>query len=52
MYIQFFPIYGLNVGVNYWDSDMDDLMEHQQKEYLIQIMFGIVGISLHWRKVD
>lgn len=52
MYVQIFPIYGLNVGVNYWDSDMDDSTEREQKEYLIQVMFGIIGISFHWWKAD
>jgi len=52
MYVQFFPIYGLAFGVNYWDTDMkpeeeahpDDL----SKEFMIQIFFGIFGLSIHW----
>jgi hypothetical protein len=51
MYIQLFPIYGFNVGINYWDTDMsEDHPEGEPKEYLIQFMFGIIGISVHWWK--
>jgi hypothetical protein len=49
MYIQFFPIYGFMVGVNYWDTDMsEEHPEDEEKERLFQIMFGLIGISFHW----
>lgn len=49
MYIQFFPIYGLSFGFNYWNSDMDDL-EGDEIEHLFQILIGVFGISLHiWK---
>jgi len=52
MYMQLFPIYGVMLGVNYWNANMDT--EHEEDlevEHLIQIMFFIVGISFHfWRR--
>ena len=52
MYVQFFPIYGLCVGINYWDTDMKPEDEPHpkdlSKEYMIQFFIGIVGVSFHW----
>lgn len=49
MYIQLFPIYGFNVGINYWDNSLnEDYNDGDEKEYLIQFMFGLIGISIHW----
>lgn len=52
MYVTFFPIYGLAVGVNYWDTNMksedDEHPEDLSTEYMIQLFFGIFGISIHW----
>ena len=51
MYMQLFPIYGVMVGLNYWNTDMDSDNDDVEVEHLIQIMFFIIGISFHfWRK--
>lgn len=47
MYVQFFPIYGFMVGLNYWNTTMDQDVEGQETEHLFQIMLGIIGISFH-----
>jgi hypothetical protein len=49
MYLQFFPIYGFMIGFNYWNSDMDDILQ-DETEHLFQIMIGIIGISFHYWK--
>lgn len=49
MYIQFFPIYGFMVGVNYWNSSMDEL-EGGETEHLFQVLIGLIGISFHYWK--
>lgn len=50
MYIQAFPIYGLMVGINYWQKSYseDFQSDDEEDEYMIQLMFGIFGISFHW----
>lgn len=53
MYVQFFPIYGFTVGFNYWNSNLDEYQDEEEieTEHLFQIIFGIVGMSIHiWRK--
>jgi hypothetical protein len=53
MYVQLFPIYGLMVGVNYWNSKMDgDDDSAGETEHLFQILIGIIGISFHFWKED
>lgn len=50
MYVQMFPIYGFMVGVNYWNSTMDEDIIADETEHLFQIMIGIIGISFHvWK---
>ena len=37
------------VGINYWDTDMsEDHPEGEDKEHLVQFMFGLIGVSFHW----
>jgi len=51
MYVQIFPVYGLALGVNYWDTHMkldEEKEEDEQPEDMIQILIGIFGISIHW----
>lgn len=47
-----FPIYGLMIGVNYWDSDMDENLDEDdilnEKQHCLQFMFLIAGISFVW----
>jgi hypothetical protein len=47
MYVQFFPIYGFMLGINYWNTTMDQDYIDGEVEHLFQIMIGIVGISIH-----
>ena len=52
MYIQFFPIYGLMVGFNYWNTNMDEIQDPdaEEVEHLYQVMIFVVGISIHvWK---
>ncbi len=53
--VVFFPIYGLVLGVNYWNSDMDEVPEflhideeEEEKTYMIQLFFLFAGISVIW----
>lgn len=50
MYVTFFPIYGLALGVNYWDTHMkpEDEPHEDTPEYMIQVFIFIFGISFHW----
>lgn len=53
MYVQFFPVYGLMVGFNYWNTTMDEFDDpesDEEVEHLFQILIGIIGISIHvWK---
>ena len=49
MYVQLFPIYGIMLGINYWNNTMDaEYDDHHETEHLVQFMFLIVGISFHY----
>ena len=52
--LRFFPVYGLAVGINYWDSYMDydpeDLKVDGESVHMIQFLFFIGGFSLIWYK--
>jgi hypothetical protein len=49
MYIQAFPIYGIMFGVNYWQKSFsEDFEDSDEEEYMIQIMIGLFGLSIHW----
>ena len=53
MYVQFYPVYGFMVGMNYWNSNMEGfhLSESEDTEHLFQILIGVIGISFHvWRE--
>lgn len=50
MYVQLFPIYGVMLGVNYWNTELDTDDNVEEVEHLIQIMFFIIGISFHFWK--
>lgn len=47
-----FPIYGAMLGVNYWNSEMDDNFDQdeilKEKQHCLQFMFFIAGISFVW----
>ncbi len=50
MYVQLFPIYGFMIGLNYWNTTMDQEDGEtalEETEHLFQVMLGIVGISFH-----
>lgn len=51
--IVFFPLYGITVGVNYWNTTMDqwpDWMEDEEEEvqHMIQIFCFFFGFSVIW----
>ena len=48
--IKIFPIYGLMLGVNYWDSEMDENETTDETQKCLQFMFLFMGISLIWYK--
>ncbi len=50
MYVQLFPIYGVMLGVNYWNTEFDTDEDVEEIEHLVQIMFFIIGISFHFWK--
>jgi hypothetical protein len=53
MYLQFFPIYGFMVGVNYWSNRLDGDEQSVETEHLFQVMFFIIGVSFHiWVRRD
>jgi len=48
-----FPIYGLMLGVNYWNSEMEDQDESEifpENQHCLQFMFLFFGISFVWYK--
>ena len=48
---QFFPVYGFVVGVNYWDSTMDDdEVNENDTQHMIQFFVFIFGLSIIWYK--
>ena len=48
---QFFPVYGFAVGVNYWDSTMDDdEVNENDTQHMIQFFVFIFGLSIIWYK--
>ncbi len=54
MELRFFPIYGLTIGVNYWDSymdyDLEELEEDGESVHMIQLFFLMAGVSFIWYK--
>jgi hypothetical protein len=52
--VVFFPLYGLTIGINYWNSSMDqwpDWMEEpkdEEEQHMIQIFCFVFGFSLIW----
>tara|TARA_R100000951_G_scaffold8162_1_gene7399 strand:- start:4448 stop:4627 length:180 start_codon:yes stop_codon:yes gene_type:complete len=51
--IKIFPIYGLMLGVNYWNSEMDETDENEttdETQKCLQFMFLFMGISFVWYK--
>ena len=48
---QFFPVYGFAVGVNYWDSTMDDdEVNVNDTQHMVQFFVFIFGLSIIWYK--
>ena len=47
--IDFFPIYGFLIGVNYSNEDLEDLeVIADDKRHTLQFFFIIFGINVHW----
>lgn len=47
-----FPIYGLMIGANYWNSEMnedeDESKIYDDTQHCLQFMFFFMGISFVW----
>ena len=49
--VRFFPIYGFSLGINYWDSTMDDTYDNTiETTHMIQLFFTLFGMSFIWYK--
>jgi len=51
--VVFFPLYGVTVGINYWNTTMDqwpDWMEDDEEEvqHMVQIFCFVFGFSVIW----
>jgi len=46
--IKTFPIYGCMLGVNYWDSDMDEIDIYIEKQHVLQFMLLFAAVSFVW----
>jgi len=47
--ITFFPIYGLTIGINYIDSDLQGLERTDgMREHVFQILFFVFGFNIIW----
>ena len=51
--VVFFPIYGLTVGINYWNSKMDEWpdwvdTQEDEEQHMIQIFLFFFGTSFIW----
>ena len=47
--VSFFPLYGLMIGFNYWNENMNlEENEHKDVQHIIQIMVLIFGFSVTW----
>ena len=47
--VKFFPIYGVALGVNYWDSTMDiENDDVDETVHMLQIFTLIFGFSIIW----
>jgi ferritin len=50
----FFPLYGCTVGINYWNSGMDqwpewmDVQEEEEEQHMLQFFCFIFGFSVIW----
>lgn len=48
MLVQLAPLYGLMLGVNYWNSEMDDDYE-DPRWHSIQIRLFIFAVVITWK---
>jgi hypothetical protein len=47
--ITFFPIYGITIGINYIDSDLQGLERTDgMREHVFQILFFVFGFNIIW----
>ena len=47
--ITFFPIYGLTIGINYIDSDLQDVQRTDgMREHVFQVLLLIFGFIIIW----
>ena len=49
--VKIFPIYGAAIGVNYWDSFMEEQdEEHDESVHILQVFLTLFGLSIIWYK--
>ncbi len=47
--ITFFPIYGLTLGINYIDNELQDVERTDgMREHVIQILLLVFGFNIIW----
>lgn len=47
--LDFFPIYGIMIGVNYSNEDLEQIeVVADNKRHTIQFFFFLFGINIHW----
>lgn len=47
--ITFFPIYGLTLGINYIDNELQDVKRTDgMREHVIQILLFFFGFNIIW----
>lgn len=46
--ITFYPLMGLVFGVNYYNSEMDDIDEGMFKKHTVEVFLFLFGINFNW----
>ncbi len=46
--ITFYPLNGLVFGVNYFNSEMDDIDEGIFKKHTVEVFLFLLGINFNW----
>lgn len=47
--VNFFPIYGAMIGVNYWNEEMSEYENlNEDTQHTLQFLILIFGININW----
>jgi|DEB0MinimDraft_10_1074344.scaffolds.fasta_scaffold259626_2 hypothetical protein len=47
--LDFFPIYGFMVGVNYSNEELEEIeVVADDKRHTLQLFFFVLGLNIHW----